>query len=229
MIQNKYKVLVVDDEAAIRRFLRVSLSAEGYTVIESENGQTAISRVSSEKPDVVVLDLGLPDIDGVEVTRFLREWSKIPIIILSVRGSESDKIAALDAGADDYLTKPFSVGELLARLRASLRRINQPTNEPIFQAGNLRVDWLVRVVSINDKPVSLTPNEFKLLKIFVTHAGMVLTHHQLIKEVWGPGYENDSHMLHVNISNVRRKIEADTSRSRYIVTEPGVGYRFKID
>jgi two-component system KDP operon response regulator KdpE len=218
----------VDDEQPIRRFLRVALTSQGYTIIEAETGQAAISKVASEKPDIVVLDLGLPDIDGVEVTHLLREWTKIPIIVLSVRGSEKDKIDALDAGADDYLTKPFSVGELLARLRASLRRVNHPNDEPIFETGELRIDLMRRLVTLSGRETQLTPNEFNLLKALLTHAGMVLTHRQLLKDVWGPGYEKEFHMLHVNVSNLRRKIEPDPSRPQYVITEPGVGYRLKV-
>jgi two-component system KDP operon response regulator KdpE len=227
MNQDNHRVLIVDDEPPIRRFLRVALTSQGYTIIEAENGQVAISKVATEKPDIVVLDLGLPDIDGVEVTHLLREWTKIPIIVLSVRGSEKDKIDALDAGADDYLTKPFSVGELLARLRASLRRVSHPNDEPIFETGELRIDLMRRLVTLSGSETQLTPNEFNLLKALVTHAGMVLTHRQLLKDVWGPGYEKEFHMLHVNVSNLRRKIEPDPSRPQYVITEPGVGYRLK--
>ena len=227
MTQNNLSVLIVDDEQAIRRFLRVVLAAEGYSVIEAVNGHEALSKLAEEKPDVIVIDLGLPDIDGVEVTHQIREWSRIPIIILSVRGSEKDKIDALDAGADDYLTKPFGSGELLARLRASLRRVNQPAASPIFETGELYVDLENRRITLSGSEVQLTPNEFNLLRALVTHAGMVLTHHQLLKEVWGPGYENESHMLHVNVSNLRRKIEPDFTRPKFIITEPGVGYRLK--
>jgi two-component system KDP operon response regulator KdpE len=227
MNPDNQRVLIVDDEQPIRRFLRVALTSQGYTIIEAETGQIAVSKVASEKPDLVVLDLGLPDIDGIEVTRLLREWTKIPIIVLSVRGSEKDKIDALDAGADDYLTKPFSVGELLARLRASLRRVNHPATEPVFETGELRIDLKSRLVTLSGRETQLTPNEFNLLKTLVVHAGMVLTHRQLLKEVWGPGYENEFHMLHVNVSNLRRKIEPDPSRPQYVITEPGVGYRLK--
>lgn len=223
------RVLVIDDEETIRRFLRVTLSSQGYTVIEQPSGQEGISSAATEKPDVIILDLGLPDIDGIEVTRLLRQWTQIPIIILSVRGSENDKIAALDAGADDYLTKPFGVGELLARLRAAIRRSAQKRNEPVFTAGNLRVDLVKRIVAVSEKEVQLTPNEYDLLRILVNDAGKVLTHRHLLRAVWGVEYGNESHMLHVNISNLRRKIESDPSRPQFIVTEPGVGYRLKTD
>jgi len=223
------RVLVVDDEQSIRRFLRVTLTSQGYTVIEAASGQEAISGASTEKPDIVILDLGLPDIDGVEVTRLLREWTQIPIIILSVRGSEKDKIAALDAGADDYLTKPFGVGELLARLRAAFRRAEQLSSEPVFTSGTLKVDLARRLVSVSEHEVQLTPTEYELLRELVNHAGNVLTHNHLLRQVWGAEYGSEFHMLHVNISNLRRKIEPDPSRPKFIITEPGVGYRLKTD
>jgi two-component system, OmpR family, KDP operon response regulator KdpE len=227
MSEGKPRVLVVDDEQAILRFLRVALESQGYTVFEAATGQEALSDAVSHKPDLIVLDLGLPDIDGVEVTRLLRQWTQIPIIILSVRGSESDKIAALDAGADDYLTKPFGVGELLARLRAALRRTAQPKGEPIFTCGDLKVDLTKRLVTVAGREVQLTPNEYDLLRILVAHAGKVLTHRQMLREVWGTGYDQEFHILHVNISNLRRKIEPDPARPQFIITEPGVGYRLR--
>jgi two-component system KDP operon response regulator KdpE len=221
------RVLVVDDEPAIRRFLRASLSAHGYAVFEAEGGQSALSAVVADRPDLVILDLGLPDLDGIEVTRLLREWTHIPIIILSVRGQEADKIAALDAGADDYLTKPFSAGELLARMRVALRRVGQSGLEPIFTSDDLTVDLARRVVMVAGHEVQLTPTEYDLLRVLVNHAGKVLTHRQLLREVWGVGYEQETHMLRVNVSNLRRKIEPDPTRPRYILTEPGVGYRLR--
>jgi len=223
------RVLIVDDEQAIRRFLRVALASQGYVVVEAISGQGALSDAVTYKPDVIILDLGLPDIDGVEVTRLLREWTQIPIIILSVRGSESDKIAALDAGADDYLTKPFGVGELLARLRAALRRAAQTTSEPVFSSGSLKVDLARRLVTVSEREAQLTPTEYELLRVLVTHAGKVLTHHYLLREVWGAEYGEEFHMLHVNISNLRRKIEPDPARPQFIITEPGVGYRLRAD
>jgi two-component system KDP operon response regulator KdpE len=223
------RVLIVDDEQAIRHFLRVTLTSQAYTVIEAASGQEALSGVTTQKPNIVILDLGLPDIDGVEVTRLLRQWTQIPIIILSVRGSESDKIAALDAGADDYLTKPFGVGELLARLRAALRRVAQTTNEPVFTSGSLKVDLARRLVTVSGREVQLTPTEYELLRVLITHAGKVLTHHHLLREVWGAEYGEEFHMLHVNISNLRRKIELNPARPRFIITEPGVGYRLRAD
>jgi two-component system, OmpR family, KDP operon response regulator KdpE len=226
---NREKILIVDDEDSIRRFLRVTLTSQNYDVLEVSSGQEALSIAASQKPDLVILDLGLPDIDGVEVTHLLREWTQIPVIILSVKGSESDKIAALDAGADDYLTKPFSVGELLARLRAALRRKMQIAGEPVFINGKLKVDLARRVVTIAEQEVQLTPNEYSLLRLLVTHAGKVLTHRYLLREVWGAEYGEELHMLHVNISNLRRKIEPDSARPHFIVTEPGVGYRLRIN
>jgi two-component system, OmpR family, KDP operon response regulator KdpE len=223
------RVLVVDDEPAIRRFLRASLSAHGFEVFEAHSGETALSAVLADRPDLILLDLGLPDLDGVEVTRLLREWTAIPIIIVSVRGQEVDKIAALDAGADDYLTKPFGVGELLARMRVALRRASSSGSEPVFAVGDLVIDLARREVRVAGRPVQLTPTEYDLLRALVTQAGKVLTHRQLLREVWGPGYAQESHLLRVNISNLRRKIEPDATRPRYIRTEPGVGYRLRID
>ena len=221
------RVLVVDDEPAIRRFLRASLGAHGYTVMEASCGEDALKTVALNHPEVVILDLGLPDIDGVEVTRRLREWTQIPIIILSVREQEGDKIAALDAGADDYLTKPFGMGELMARMRVALRRSAQTTEEPIYQIDELEVDLARRQVSVAGQDISLTPTEFDLLRVLAQHAGKVITHHQLLRMVWGDAYQTETHLLRVNMSNLRRKIEPDPARPRYILTEPGVGYRLK--
>ncbi|HEX9013350.1 MAG TPA: response regulator [Anaerolineaceae bacterium] len=229
MSETGYSILIVDDETAIRRLLRSSFSATGYTTIEAASGKEALVMAVSSRPDLVVLDLGLPDISGLEVTRQLREWSQVPIIILTVRDKETDKIAALDAGADDYLTKPFGVGELLARIRAALRRITQPQQETTYQSGDLVVDLAQRVVMLKGEEVRLTPTEYDLLRQLVLNAGKVLTHHQLLRLVWGIAYENDLHILRVNMSNLRRKLEEDPSRPRYILTDPGVGYRLKID
>jgi two-component system, OmpR family, KDP operon response regulator KdpE len=227
-LSNK-KILIVDDEQSIRRFLKVTLCAQGYTVIDAVSGQQAISFASTQKPDVVILDLGLPDMDGVEVTQLLRQWTQIPIIILSVRGSEPDKIAALDAGADDYLTKPFGVGELLARLRVALRRADKGIHEPVFSSGRLQVDLARRIVTVSEREIQLTPNEYELLHVLINNAGKVLTHHHLLCEVWGTEYGEEFHMLHVNISNLRRKIEPDPARPQFIITEPGVGYRLRTE
>lgn len=221
------RILVVDDEAPIRRYLRATLGAQGFSVYESASGEEALQAVLSHRPDIIILDLGLPDMDGIEVTRRLREWSQTPIIILSVREAEQDKIAALDAGADDYLTKPFGTGELLARMRVALRKQSSAANEPVFQSAGLIMDFARRLVMVNEKEIQLTPTEYDLLKVLVTHAGKVITHHQLLHQVWGDGYD-DMHILRVNISNLRGKIEPDPSRPTYIHTEPGVGYRLKV-
>jgi two-component system KDP operon response regulator KdpE len=218
------RILVVDDERPIRRFLRAALAAHGYEVHEAGTGQEGLASVVECRPDIVILDLGLPDFDGVEVTRRLREWSKVPIIILSVRDQERDKIAALDAGADDYLTKPFGAGELMARLRVALRRRSEPV-QPVFRAGDLVVDFARRLVTVGGREVALTPTEYDLLRLMATNADRVLTHQQLLRQVWGPGYEGEAHLLRVNISNLRRKIEPEPARPRTIITEPGVGYR----
>ena len=227
MAETDLRVLVVDDERSIRRFLKASLGSQ-FVILEAATGAEALTAVATEHPDIIILDLGLPDMDGVEVTRRLREWTQIPIIIISVREQERDKIAALDAGADDYLTKPFGVGELMARLRVALRRSAQIDLEPVFQTGNLVVDLNQREVRLNEQLLALTPTEYDLLRTLAKHAGKVLTHDQLLRAVWGTAYESEKHMLQVNISNLRRKIEPDPSRPAYIVTEPGVGYRLKI-
>jgi two-component system KDP operon response regulator KdpE len=227
MSEQDVRVLVVDDERSIRRFLKASLGSQ-FVVFEATNGEEALTAVAANRPDVIILDLGLPDVDGVEVTRRLREWTQVPIIVISVREQEKDKIAALDAGADDYLTKPFGVGELMARLRSALRRSAQAETDPIFTTGDLVVDLNQRVVTMNGQPVFLTPTEYDLLRTFVKHAGKVLTHDQLLRAVWGTAYESETHMLQVNISNLRRKIEPDPVRPGYLITEPGVGYRLKI-
>ncbi|MGA2368351.1 MAG: response regulator [Dehalococcoidia bacterium] len=228
MDENGPRVMVVDDEQAIRRFLRVALTSQGYQVFEASSGMEAMNTAANCRPDIIILDLGLPDIDGTDVTKLIRQVSKIPIIVLSVRGSENDKIAALDAGADDYLTKPFGVGELLARLRANLRRSTQPEPELVFVNGDLTVDLEKRLVTVSGREVQLTPTEYDLLKMLITHAGKVLTHNQLLREVWGTGYEQEFHILHVNVSNLRRKVEPDPTRPQFIITEPGVGYRLKL-
>ena len=221
------KILVVDDERPIRRFLNASLGGR-YRILEAENGETALQMAVLHHPDLILLDLGLPDMDGAEVTRRLREWTDVPIIIISVRESEQDKVAALDAGADDYLTKPFGTSELLARIRVALRRSNKPEMKTaIFQDGGLLVDFIKREVRVNDRVVTPTPTEYSILRVLVNNPGRVITHQQLIHEVWGGACEADSHLLRVNISNLRRKIESDPLRPQHIITEPGIGYRFK--
>ena len=228
MSESGLRVLVVDDEPAIRRFLHTSLRAHGYIVFEAANGQEALAAVVGYRPDLIVLDLGLPDKDGIEVTRLVREWTQTPIIILTVQEQEAAKIAALDAGADDYVTKPFGMGELLARMRAALRRAVAPTGEPIFSTGELTVDLARRLVTVSGREVQLTPTEYDLLRALVTSAGKVLTHRQLLRQVWGMGYEGETHLLRVNMSNLRHKLEPDVTRPYYILTEPGVGYRLRV-
>jgi len=219
------RVLVVDDEPAIRRYLHTSLGAYGHTVFEASTGQAAVAAVSAHRPDLVILDLGLPDLNGIEVTRLLRGWTQVPIIVVSVSRQESDKIGALDAGADDYLTKPFSVGELLARMRVAIRHAGPSKDEPVFAVGDLAVDLGRRSVTMAGREIQLTPTEYDLLRALVTHAGKVLTHRQLLRQVWEREHEHNMHMLRVNVSNLRRKIERDAARPQYILTEPGVGYR----
>jgi two-component system KDP operon response regulator KdpE len=219
--------LVVDDERAIRRYLRAALNAQGISVMEASSGEEALHAVALDRPDVVILDLGLPDLEGIEVTRRMREWMDIPIIILSVREQESEKIAALDAGADDYLTKPFGTGELMARIRAALRRSTHPEVEPVIQVNQLTIDLERREVAVGNEKISLTPTEYDILRLLAQNSGKVLTHRQLLENVWGHAYIEDLHLLRVNISNLRRKIELDPNRPRYIQTEPGVGYRLR--
>lgn len=226
---NLPRILVIDDELAIRRFLHTVLSSEEFSLHEAENGHAGLAAVATVRPDVVLLDLGLPDLDGIEIIKRIREWSQVPIIVLSVRDREDDKVAALDSGADDYLTKPFGVGELLARIRAALRRSLQQTPEPVFRSGGLEMDLTRRRVTVNSEEVQLTPTEYDILRLLVAHAGKVLTHSQILKQIWGMAYLEQPHVLRVNVSNLRRKIEADPSRPRHIITEPGVGYRLRIE
>jgi len=221
------RVLVVDDERAIRRFLRVSLTAHDYKVFEAETGQEGLASATANRPDIIILDLSLPDLDGVEVAKRLREWTQTPIIVLSVHDREETKVAALDAGADDYLTKPFGVGELLARIRVAIRHATRSPDEPVFTTGDLKVDLTRRLVTVAGREIALTPTEYDLLKALVAHAGTVVTRHQLLVKVWGVAYEQDAHLLQVNVSNLRRKLEPDPARPRFIQTEPGVGYRLK--
>lgn len=223
------RILVVDDETAIRRFLKVILSGEGFEVQQAENGQQGLAVAAAVRPDLILLDLGLPDLDGVAVIRRIREWSRVPIIVLSVRDREDDKILALDAGADDYLSKPFGSGELLARIRVGLRHVAQKDGEPVFRVGELEVDLALRRVLLAGREVQLTPTEYDLLRLLVTHCGKVLTHRHILREIWGSAYLEQPHILRVNISNLRHKIEPDPSRPRYILTEAGVGYRLKTD
>ena len=224
-------IVVIEDDQPIRRFLRTSLSTHGFAVYEADNGKQGIIEAGVRKPDLLILDLGLPDIDGVEVIRSVRAWSDIPIVVLSARNAEQQKIDALDAGADDYLTKPFGFGELLARIRVALRHSNRsydPTGNEVFQAANLRMDLLNRVVSIDGNEVHLTPIQYRLLGVLVKHAGKVLTHQQILKEVWGPSYQENAHYLRIYMSQLRQKLEADPTRPKLLLTESGVGYRLKI-
>lgn len=227
MENQKLSVLIVDDDSEIRRFLRVSLRANQFEVSEAENGLDALISIRKKKPDLIILDLGLPDLDGVEVTRRTRLISQLPIIILSVRDREVDKIHALDAGADDYLTKPFGVGELLARIRAVMRHTPKDGKEMLYSVEGLKMDLARHLVFLNGRKVSLTPNEFDILRILIQNAGRVVTHRTLIHEVWGTSTENDDRMLRVNISNLRKKIEVDPNQPHYLLTELGVGYRLK--
>jgi two-component system KDP operon response regulator KdpE len=227
MSETAPRIVVIDDEQAIRRLLRTILEAHGYQVFEADSGEAGLATVAQQHPDVVILDLGLPGMDGVEATRRLREWSEIPILILSVREQEADKVAALDAGADDYLTKPFGAAELLARLRAARRRASHSLEESTFTLDDLTVDMLRRVVTVKGEEVQLTPTEYDLLRTLVNYAGRVVTHQQLLRQVWGQAYENQFHLLRVNVSNLRHKIEPEPARPRYIITEPGVGYRLR--
>jgi len=220
-------VLVVDDEPQLRRFLRASLPAQGYRLVEAATGEEALREAAARAPDLVLLDLGLPDLDGVEVTRRLREWSAAPIVVLSARDQEGDKIRALDAGADDYLTKPFGTGELLARMRVALRHAarGEAADEPVVTTGDLRVDLASRRVAVGERDVRLTRTEYRLLALLARHAGKVLTHRQLLKEVWGPGAVEQTHYLRVYMGQLRHKIETDPAQPRYLLTETGVGYR----
>lgn len=225
-------ILIIEDEAAIRRFVRPTLEAHDYKLLEAETGMRGLQIASEHRPDAILLDLGLPDGDGMQVLAALREWSRTPVIIISARDREDDKIAALDAGADDYLTKPFGVGELLARVRVALRhaaQIASGNEEPIFQTGELRVDLEHRRVFVSGNEIHLTPIEYKLLAELVRHAGKVLTHRHLLREVWGKGYETESHYLRVHMGSLRRKIEENSSRPRYLRTEPGIGYRLEVN
>jgi two-component system, OmpR family, KDP operon response regulator KdpE len=226
MKESSLRILIVEDEPEIRRFLRASLRMHQHEVSEAPNGVTALAELKKNHPDLMVLDLGLPDIDGVEVTRRVRSWSQIPIIILSVRDRESDKINALDAGADDYLTKPFGIGELLARIRVVMRRVTPLSQNSSYQVKELSVDFDRRQVMVAEKEVQLTPTEFTLLMVLIQNAGRVMTHRQIIHQVWGTAYEDESRLLRVNISNLRQKIEPDPNNPFYIQTELGVGYRF---
>lgn len=222
-------IVMVEDEPEMRRFIRACLSSRGYQVLEAERAQIALQLITSHNPDLILLDLGLPDLDGIAFTRELREWCRIPIVVLSARGREEDKVAALDAGADDYLTKPFGVNELLARLRVALRHAGEAAGggEEVLDLGELRLDLARRVVTARGAEVHLTPTEYKLLVLLAKNAGKVLTHRQLLQEVWGPAYANQTHYVRVHMASLRKKVEVDPARPRFLLTEPGVGYRFR--
>jgi two-component system KDP operon response regulator KdpE len=224
---SKPAIVCIEDDPQMRRFLRTGLGAQGFRVYDAETGGRGLAEAGTRKPDLVILDLGLPDMDGVEVVRELRSWTRTPVIVLSARSMESDKIAALDAGADDYLTKPFGLGELLARIRVALRHANATAEQSeAFAAGDLNVDFTKRLVTLKGQNLHLTPIEYRLLSVLIRNAGKVLTHRQLLKDVWGPAYADRSHYLRVYMGQLRHKIEADPARPRYLLTEPGVGYRF---
>ena len=221
----KPTALVIDDELQMRRLLRVCLEANGYRVAEAATGQDGIAEAAQHPPDVVILDLGLPDMEGFAVLKRLREWSRVPVVVLSVRDREEDKIAALDAGADDYVTKPFSSGELLARLRVAQRHAAPTSEATVFRSGQLEVDLAARVVKVKGNEVKLTATEYSLLRLFVQHAGKVLTHQQILREVWGPNYVEQTHYLRVYLAHLREKLEATPAQPELLITEPGVGYR----
>ncbi len=226
------RLLLVEDDAHIRRFLRATLVTQGYELLEGETGEEGLALAAAQVPDLVLLDLGLPDMDGKEVIRRLREWSEVPIIVLTARGQEREKVASLDAGADDYLTKPFGVGELLARIRAAMRRVRMPEPGRVEQAlslGNVTLDLERRKVTRESEEINLTPIEFRLLSVLIRHRGKVVTHRQLLKEVWGPSYIEQNPYLRIVILNLRRKLEENPTRPQYLITEPGVGYRLRDD
>jgi two-component system KDP operon response regulator KdpE len=223
-------VLLVEDEPQMRRFLRASLTSHGFRLLEAATAAEAVTLATGHNPEIILLDLGLPDGDGIDLTRRLREWSRVPVLVISARGRESDKVEALDAGADDYLTKPFGVNELLARMRVALRHSQQhagaaPT--PVLTFGTLVIDLGRREVTVDGQETHLTPTEYRLLTLLAQNAGKVLTHRQILKEVWGPAYATQAHYVRVHMAELRKKIEPDPARPRWLVTEPGVGYRMK--
>jgi two-component system KDP operon response regulator KdpE len=231
MTQDKGLILLIEDESQMRRFLRVTLQSRGYDLIEAPTGQDGLTHMTTRNPDIVLLDLGLPDMDGLEVLGRIREWSQTPVIILSAREQEQDKIKALDTGADDYLTKPFGAGELLARIRVALRHKMTQAGpaEPVFVLDTLRVDLAARRVFLKETEIHLTPIEYRLLAYLVKNAGKVVTHKQLLKEVWGPAYADQSHYVRVYMGMLRHKLEDDPSRPRFFINEPGVGYRLRFE
>lgn len=223
------KILIVDDEPQIRRFLKASLNAHGYGVVEAEDANAAIRAATVDKPDLMVLDLGLPDLDGMDVIARVREWSTMPIIVLSVRSDESDKVEALDRGANDYITKPFGMAELMARMRAALRQVGPAgSDDPVLKTERVEIDLAKRLVSVEGQPVRLSRKEYDLLRALAAHPGKVITHQQLLRDIWGEAYIEETQYLRVYVGQLRQKLEADPSRPRLIVTEPGVGYRLQI-
>ncbi|HUJ16514.1 MAG TPA: response regulator [Nitrospirota bacterium] len=232
MPEEKELILLVEDEPQMRRFLRITLQTQGYRLVEAATAQEGLSQATTRNPDIVLLDLGLPDLDGLEVTKRLREWTQTPIIVISAREQERDKVNALDAGADDYLTKPFNAAELLARIRVALRhaaRQKTGADEPVFTLDTLRVDFAQRQVFVGNEEVHLTPIEYKLLAVMIRHAGKVITHRQLLHEVWGPAHVNEVQYLRVYMTQLRHKLETDPARPRFLLNEPGIGYRLKYD
>ena len=225
-------ILLIEDEPQMRRFLRITLQSHGYRLVEAGTGEEGQRQASTRNPDIVLLDLGLPDMDGIEVTKRFREWSEVPIIVISAREQEEDKIKALDAGADDYLTKPFGAGELLARIRVALRHrvmLQSGQKDPEFTLGDLRVDMAKRLVFLKDKEIHLTPIEYRLLTVLIKNAGKVVTHTHLLKEVWGPPYTGQTEYLRVHMAQLRRKLEEDPAQPKFLINEPGIGYRLKVD
>jgi two-component system KDP operon response regulator KdpE len=228
MSEGRATILVVDDEPQIRRFLRASLDVHGYDVSEAATAAEGLRLATTARPDLVVLDLGLPDRDGFEVLRTIREWSRVPVFVLSVRGRENEKVKAFEMGADDYVTKPFGMAELLARVRSALRRrLREEVPEPVFTVGGLEVDVERRSVRVDGAEVRLSPKQYRLLQTLVAHAGKVVTHHQLLREVWGPAHVDDVQYLRIFVRKLRSRLEADPSRPRYLLTELGVGYRLR--
>jgi two-component system KDP operon response regulator KdpE len=228
----KTLILMVEDDTQIRRFLRATLAAEGYSFQEALSAEEGIGQAASRQPDLILLDLGLPDRDGLEVIRRVRQWSRVPIVVLSARGQEKDKIAALDLGADDYVAKPFAVGELLARIRAALRRsvvAAQDSSGAVLRFGRVEIDFEKRLVRVDGEEVHLTPNEYKLLQVLIKHAGKVLTQRQLLSEVWGPNHTEQAQYLRVYVAQLRRKLESNPARPKHLQTEPGVGYRLVVE
>ncbi len=225
-------ILIVEDEPQMLRFIRASLGSHGYRLLEAGTAQEATQLATTHAPELILMDLGLPDMDGLELTKQMREWTRTPIIVISARGREDDKVLALDAGADDYLTKPFGINELLARIRVALRHVREAASnvsEPVLTIRDLTLDLGKRQVLVSGKEVHLTPTEYKLLALLAQHRGKVLTHRQILKDVWGPAYANQSHYVRVHMAELRKKVETDAARPKLIVTEPGVGYRMRED